>query len=124
MIALSLYNTTIHSVTNLKPQEVFYGIKEGDERPLNIERIIENRNKVFDEVILKLKEKQKITLDYQNATKETEPLLETDEIVYHRKQGIKPNLYIIRLKSQTTRERLLTMIRTENYIKIKLKGNN
>lgn len=69
MIALSLYNTTIHSVTNLKPQEVFYGIKEGDERPLNIERIIENRNKVFDEVILKLKEKQKITLDYQNATK-------------------------------------------------------
>lgn len=65
-IATSLYNTTIHSATKLKPVEIFYGIKEGDERPMNLETILNNRNEMFDEIVYQLENHQKKTLDYHN----------------------------------------------------------
>lgn len=68
-LATSLYNTTIHSVTKLKPIEVvFFGIKEEEERPLNLETILEIRNTIFDELILKLEQQQKKTNDYRNKS--------------------------------------------------------
>lgn len=88
-IALAHYNKTIHSTTNLKPSEIFYGIKEGEERPLNIDDIITNREKNYDEVIIRLKEKQNADLTYHNKTREIEPHLNPNDEIYIARQGIK-----------------------------------
>lgn len=102
-LATSLYNTTIHSVTKLKPIEVFFGIKEGEERPLNLETILENRNAIFDELILKLEQQQKKTNDYRNKSREHEPHLDTNESVYNKLQGIR-NKKRQKYKKQKVRE--------------------
>lgn len=89
-IATSLYNATIHSVTKLKPIEIFFGIKEGEERPLNLETILENRNKIFDDIILKLEEKQKYCIDYHNRKRPDEPNFEPDDPIFVKTVGL-PN---------------------------------
>lgn len=53
----------------LKPIEVFFGIKEGEERPLNLQRILENRNEIFDEIVQKLEAHQKKLIDKHNKTR-------------------------------------------------------
>jgi hypothetical protein len=88
-LALSHYNSTIHSATKLKPIEVFYGIKDGDERPLNLETIIENRNHVFDEVILQLQKTQNKDMDHHNKNREVEPELRSNEDHFIKRQGIR-----------------------------------
>lgn len=88
-IATSLYNTTVHTATKLKPIEVFFGIKEGDERPLNLERILENRNELFDEITNKIQQYQQKTIASHNKKREDEPILEPDQSVFHRAQGIR-----------------------------------
>ena len=88
-LSLNHYNHSIHSVTGLKPIELFYGIKEGEERPLNLELILENRNKIFDETIELLKKKQNQDKERHNKNKETEPDLVPGEIVQLRVQGIR-----------------------------------
>lgn len=89
LISTALYNNTFHSALKLKPIEVFYGVKEGDDRPLNIERIIENRNAIFDEIVYKLERHQKKTIDQRNVSRETEPSLQENEEAYQKIQGIK-----------------------------------
>jgi hypothetical protein len=83
------YKSTIHSATKLKPIEVFYGIKDGDERPLNLETIIENRNHVFDEVILQLQKTQNIEMDHHNKNRKVEPELRSNEDHFIKRQGIR-----------------------------------
>lgn len=73
----------------MRPKEVFFGIKEGEERPNNIEEIIEKRNKIYDEATLALKKKQKRDLNFHNRNKEGDPPLEAGEPVYIARQGIK-----------------------------------
>lgn len=92
-IATNLYNHSIHSATNLRPIDIFYGIKEGEERDINLEKMLEARNKFYDEVILQLEQNQKKTRSYQNQAREEQPELKTGEEVFlkdHRvrnKQG-------------------------------------
>ena len=81
-IAVTLYNDTIHSTHQLKPREVFFGLKEGEERPLNIDEIITNRDKIFDEAIVRLKEKQQQMLKTHNKDREQEPEFQPDEKLY------------------------------------------
>lgn len=88
-LSVSLYNSTVHSATKLKPIEIFYGIKDGEERPLDLKAILENRDKFFDEVVLELKKKQDQTTKNHNKNREQEPKLENDETVYVARQGIK-----------------------------------
>lgn len=88
-IATALYNSTIHAVTKLKPLEVFYGVKEGEERTLNLERILENRNHVFDEVVAKLEANQAKTIEARNRVREDAPKLKKREVIYNRIQGIR-----------------------------------
>lgn len=89
MIACTLYNETIHSATKLKPREIFFGVKDQDIRPLNIEEMIEKRNEFYDEVTLELKKTQKSTLDQRNKYRQDEPKLEPNDKAFHRVQGIK-----------------------------------
>lgn len=89
LAAVSHYNASVHSATKLKPREVFYGIKEGEERRLEIERLLEDRNRVYDEAVLELLKKQKLDLDRANASRETEPSLDQGETVFIKRQGVK-----------------------------------
>lgn len=88
-IALTHYNSTIHSATDLKPIEIFFGIKDDTDGRMNLEKILENRDKVFDEIVMKLEKKQKEHLKYQNKHREKEPKLEENEKIYVKRQGVK-----------------------------------
>uniref|UniRef100_A0AAG5CRQ8 RNA-directed DNA polymerase n=1 Tax=Anopheles atroparvus TaxID=41427 RepID=A0AAG5CRQ8_ANOAO len=80
-IAASLYNSSIHQAIKAKPIEVFFGIKDGDERPLNIDSIIRNRDVVFDDVIVNLKNYQNKCREKANVNKEDGPELKENESV-------------------------------------------
>ena len=88
-ISTTLYNSSIHSATKLKPVEVFYGIKEGEERPLNLDKILENRNKIFDEVIEQITTFQNKTIERHNKNRSDEPHFPENLAVYNKTQGIK-----------------------------------
>lgn len=120
-IATTLYNTTVHSATQLKPVEVFFGIKDGDERPLNLQRILDNRNEIFDEVVQQLESRQKKLIDSRNRTRADEPNFETGDPIYNKTAGI-PNKRKRKFKRQTIRvNRRKTVIDTRN---IKLHKTN
>lgn len=88
-LAVSLYNDTIHSVTKYKPREIFFALKDNEERPLNQQLIIENKDKFYDEVILKLNKTQHENLTNINKNRENEPTLTTNEEVFIKRPGIK-----------------------------------
>lgn len=88
-IACTLYNNTIHTSTNLKPRELFYGMKDGEERPLNTEQMLEARNKLYDENVIKIAETQNKQHRYHNISREEPPLLEEGKEVQNKTQGIK-----------------------------------
>lgn len=89
LIACTQYNETIHSATKLKPREIFFGIKDQDVRPLDINEIIEKRNKLYEEVTLELSKTQKANLDQRNKHLENAPKLQENDQIYHKVQGIK-----------------------------------
>lgn len=89
LIACTLYNNTIHSSTKLKPREVFYGVRDGSERPLDIDAIIASRDKLYDETILEITKTQKRQNDYHNTNREEPPALEAGSNVLQKVQGIK-----------------------------------
>lgn len=96
-IAVALYNSTIHSATNLKPIEIFYGIKEGEERSLKLDQIIANRDKVIDEIAFNLEQKQRQDREKQNKKREKEPELTPNETVFlkdHRVRNKTGNRFI------------------------------
>ena len=88
-IACTLYNETIHSATKLKPREIFFALRDTDERELDMERMIESRDKLYDEVVLQLQKNQQKTLEQHNKHREEQPILRPNEEVFHRVQGIK-----------------------------------
>jgi hypothetical protein len=92
LISCSLYNNSIHTSTNLKPREILYAVKNGQERPLDLERIIQIRDKLYDEVALKLKETQDLQNKYHNKKREDPPTLKPGELAYNRVQGVKSKL--------------------------------
>lgn len=88
-LAVSHYNATIHSAHKLKPVQVFYGQKDGELLPSNLDEIISMKEKMYDEVILELEKRQKQTSQNLNKNREIEPKLEENEIVFIARQGIK-----------------------------------
>lgn len=88
-IACTLYNNSIHTATGLKSLEIFYGIKIGEERPLNLSKLIQLRDKLYDEAGLKLKKTQDQQNMYHNNNREKPPTLQRSEMVYNKIQGIK-----------------------------------
>lgn len=89
LAATTHYNSSYHSATKLKPREVFYGIKDSDERPLDVDEIIRNKEKLFEEVATQLAKRQKADLDRANVTREEEPKLDTGETIFVKRQGVK-----------------------------------
>lgn len=101
-IATTLYNATIHSSTQLKPIEVFFGIKDGEERPLNLQRILDNRNEIFDEIVQTLEIQQKKLIDRHNKNREIEPKFSERDPIFVKIPGI-PNKKKPKFKRQTVR---------------------
>jgi hypothetical protein len=89
LIACTQYNNTIHSATGLKPREIFFGLKDGHERPLDLDLMLNERNKFYDEVILANERTQSKNLAYHNQGRERKPRINEDTTVYKRIQGIK-----------------------------------
>lgn len=113
-IATSLYNTTLHTATKLKPIEVFFGIKEGDERPLNLERILENRNELFDEIVNQLQHHQRKTIESHNRRRVIEPILVPDQSVFNKVQGIRDKKKSKYKKQKVLRDRTKTFTDCRN----------
>lgn len=88
-LSIAYYNNTIHSSTGLKPKEIFFGRKDGEEGTLDPVQIIEHSKKIYDEAIVKLQKRQKQDLQFHNKNKEEEPMLEPEELVYIARQGVK-----------------------------------
>lgn len=89
LLSCTLYNNAIHSSINLKPREAFLGIKDGEERPLNKQRLLQARDKFYDEVIVTMSKTQTNQHDYHNSNREKPPTLETGQLVFLQSQGIK-----------------------------------
>lgn len=89
LISCTMYNNAIHTSTNLKPRELFYGIKDGSERPLDPGKMVEARDRLYDEAILKMTEAQRKQHCWHNKQREDPPFLEVDQDVYNTRQGVK-----------------------------------
>lgn len=82
----------IHSATKLKTQEIFYGLKDGHERPMDIDLKLKERNKFSDEVILANERTQNNNLACHNKGREKQFHIDKkykDKKVYKLIQGIK-----------------------------------
>jgi len=88
-ISTTLYNSSIHNATKMKPIEIFFGIREGEERPMNLEKVLDQRNEIFDEVILKLQNFQQKVIAKHNLKRENDPEFNENDTIYNKRQGIK-----------------------------------
>lgn len=95
-ISATLYNNSIHSAIKMKPREVFYGVKDGEERPLDVAQMLQNRNKIYDEVIIQHEKTKQQNLACHNRTREEGPQPECNKTVYKKVQSIKKKTNIYR----------------------------
>lgn len=89
LLACMMYNDAIHTSTKLKPREIHIGLKDGEERPLEIEKIIEARDCLYDEVILNMTASQQKQLTWHNKNREDPPPLDPGQSVQNKRQGIR-----------------------------------
>lgn len=78
-ISVNKYNDTIHSTTGKTPKEILFG-KSNNSIP--VQKLDEIRNKTYDEVIVKLKEKQQNLLGTHNKNRQEPPELETGQEIF------------------------------------------
>ena len=78
-IVVGKYNDTIHSVTKKTPKEILLGISQN---PASVEEIDEVRNRIYDEVILQLKQAQSKQLKTHNKLRQVPPQLEVRQEIF------------------------------------------
>lgn len=88
-IACTTYNNTVHSAVKLKPREIMYARRDEDEMSLDIDKIIENRNKFFQEVVSRSEATKNKNLKYHNRAREEPPVLPVEGTVYNKVQGVR-----------------------------------
>lgn len=120
-IACTLYNNTIHSATKLKPREVFQ--PSCIDEPLNIDAIIAARDKIYTETTFQLAKTQRQQNDYHNISREEPPILDPQQSVLNRTQGIKSKTrdQFEEVRVDTDRNQTYTDTRNRKLHKSKLK---
>lgn len=88
-IACTQYNNTIHSAIKMKPREAFRALRDGEDRPLDMELLVEARDKLYDEIMLEHDKSQKRNIEYHNRNREAAPDLAPDQVAFKKKQGIR-----------------------------------
>ena len=91
VLAVSLYNNTIHSAHKSKPAAVFYALKNDEVRPLDPDLMIENKEKFYDEICIELEKRKKLA-EKLNVGREEEPKLQENEVVFMKRPGIKSKI--------------------------------
>lgn len=106
-LAVSHYNNTIHTSHNMKPVEVFFGVKDGVSQPSDLNEVMRNKEKFYDEIILALEKKQKQNHDFHNKNREEEPKLSENETVFVARQGVKskvkPKFQAVKVSTDNTK---------------------
>ena len=81
-IVVEKYNNTIHSSTTKTPKEIVFGKSRTPDRDIDPDRLEETRQKIYDEVLVKLKEAQQRLLSSANRKAEPPPHLEIGQKVF------------------------------------------
>lgn len=113
-LAVSLYNSTIHSAHKLKPCEVFYASKDYEEKQIDLQLLEKNKQELYDEVVVELKKKQKLDIEGHNKNREDEPKLEADETVYVARQGIRNKTKPLFVPAKVASDNTKTFMDTKN----------
>ena len=113
-LAVAHYNATIHTAHKMKPASVFYAIKDEEVRPDKMSLILENKDKFFEEINLKLRDCQKKNIESHNKNCEEEPQLEEGKIVYVARQGIKSKTQPKFVAVKVTQDRSKTFLDKSN----------
>lgn len=88
-IAVEKYNNTIHSSTLHTPKEILFGAQRDPNKQVNPESLEQIRTKLYDEIILRLKETQRKQL-IQNKDRPPPPTLKAGQTVFIKDKIIKP----------------------------------
>lgn len=78
-IVTEKYNNTIHSTIKKTPKQILLGISRN---PISPEMIDEIRNKSYDEILVKLRERQDKQLETHNKNRQPAPQLQTGQQVF------------------------------------------
>lgn len=86
-LAVSIYNDSIHSQTKLTPKELFFGIKNGDTIPSDLDERIRQKEALFKIFAAKQKEEKAKYLAKINKNREDPDYFSENETVYERKRN-------------------------------------
>lgn len=86
-LAVSIYNDSIHSQTKLTPKELFFGVRNEDPIPEDLNERIEQKEALFRVYAARQKEDKIKFLDKVNKNREDPDHFLDDETIYERKRN-------------------------------------
>lgn len=86
-LAVSIYNDSIHSQTNISPKELFFGFKNEDPIPEDLQERIKQKEELYRVYATKQKEKKSKYIEKLNKTREEPELFKDNDTIFERKRN-------------------------------------